>query len=97
MTRRKIAYILTCKHGYFELAQDGTILYDSDRNYRSESGDWKILGLATRHNSNQIIPLEDAANGADIGQGWVHDLDHGTHRMWGMPTYRRAVSVRRAA
>jgi hypothetical protein len=95
----KPVYRLICKRGYFDLAANGEILYDSERNYRRPGNDgheWKVIGFGTRHNSNQIITLEAAANGADIGQGWVHDRDHGTHRMWGMPTYRRAVKVVRA-
>jgi hypothetical protein len=31
--------------------------------------------------------------GANIGQGWVHDLDHGTHRIWGSPTGHRFGSL----
>jgi len=89
----KLKYILHTHRGYFALAADGGILYDSDRNYYSDGIGWKILGIATRHNSSYIIPLEEAANGANIGQGWIHDLDHGTHRMWGSPSYRRAVKV----
>jgi len=88
------AYRLWIKGGwYFILAEDGTILFDSERNYTSTSGEWKIIGIATRHNSHRLVSLKAAANGEPIGQGWVHDLDHGTHRMWGMPKHHRAVNV----
>ena len=88
-------YILYCKCGYFELAQDGTILYDSNRNYHSTSGHWKVLGFATRYNSSSYVTLQAAANGVPIGQGWVYDIDHGTHRMWASPSHLRAISVSR--
>lgn len=91
----KPTYRLHCKAGYFDLAADGTILYDSSRNYRSDSGKWRVVGFGTRFNSQFIVPLDAAANGANIGHGFVHDLDHGSHRVWMMPRDRRAVSVER--
>jgi citrate lyase beta subunit len=43
---------------------------------------WQILGATTRRNAHYIIPLKDIVDGADFGQGWVQDIDHGTRRMW---------------
>lgn len=86
-------YIMWTYAGAYVLAKDGTILYDQTRNYRSDSGQWRVIGISKRHHSHAMVSLEDAANGANIGQGWVHDLDHGTHRMWCMPKSSRATSV----
>lgn len=88
-------YRLYCKVGYFDLATDGTILYDSSRDYYPDSGEWRVLGFGTRFNSRHVVPLAEAADGATIGHGFVHDMDHGTHRTWMMPRDRRAVSVKR--
>jgi hypothetical protein len=95
-------YRITLKAGFVETDAHGHIMRDYDptsgRDYRrAPDGSWMILGFATRHHAQTIIGLEEAANGADIGQGWVHDWDHGTHRMWGMPKHRRAVKVERIA
>lgn len=60
------------------------------------SGRWQIIGIGKRHHSRRLITLAAAANGADIGQGWVHDIDHGYHRMWGGGD-RRIASVSRVA
>lgn len=38
----KTKYILYTHAGHFALAEDGTILYDSARNYRSKSGQWRV-------------------------------------------------------
>lgn len=75
---------------------DGQVLERSDgpRGY-AHSGQWQILGVTRRHNAHQIIPLRDVLNGEDFGQGWIHDLDHGTHRMWGSPTGRRLARLDR--
>lgn len=97
MTVSKPYYIMWTHAGAYVLAEDGTILYDQVRHYRSYSGQWRIIGISKRHHSHDMVSLEDAANGANIGQGWVHDLDHGTHRMWAMPKDRRATSVVRAS
>lgn len=90
---------MTLKNGSaFDLGLDGSVIYDGDRHMtfeRPNGHEWRIVGFSRRHHSRQIISLEDAANGADLGQGWVHDIDHGTRRMWGMPRNRRAVRVER--
>ena len=92
---KQAAYILTTRDGgRFTLSASGAILKDHDRGLEFSGESWRILGFTKRHHSRDIIPIEAAARGEDIGQGWVHDLDHGTHRMWGHPTGRRAVSVR---
>ncbi len=89
-------YGIHLKSGYVDTDSRGRITYDSRRNYSCEPHDgWLILGISTRHNSNCIVSLERAANGESIGQGWIHDLDHGTHRIWGMPKTDRAVRVER--
>ena len=79
------AYILRTTQGVtYELAENGAVLARSNGpqgwNY---SGRWIILGAATRHNAHRVTSLADIADHGVPGQGWVHDLDHGTHRMWG--------------
>ena len=91
MANRDPYYKLTLRDGTrYVLAEGGEVLARSNGprgwNY---SGEWIVLGFTTRHNAHRIISLADALAGANIGQGWVHDLDHGTHRMWGSPTGRR--------
>lgn len=88
-------YLLRLKNGsMWELDEQGRVCYDGSRGMRFSPHDsWRILGFSTRHNANRIISLAEAAAGASIGQGWVHDLDHGTHRMWGSPSWRRAAKV----
>lgn len=77
------------------LGSECDVLHDGTRNMDFAAlGTWKILGFTKRHHSREIISLAEAANGADLGQGWVHDLDHGTHRIWCQPSNHRAVSVR---
>lgn len=90
-------YEMTLKDGsIWILDAEGNILRDGTRGMTfAPDGSWRILGFTTRHNGRAIISLRDAANGADLGQGWVHDCDHGTRRMWGMPRSRRAVSIQR--
>lgn len=46
------------------------------------SGKWIITGFRTRWNSRMMVPLASALDGADIGHGYVCDLDHGTPRTW---------------
>lgn len=82
-------------HDYYLLAEDGGILRDGSRGMEFSGENWKIIGFTTRHNSSHIITLQEAIDGASIGQGWVHDLDHGAHRMWAAPSTRRAVSITR--
>lgn len=54
---------------------------------------WVILGTSTRHNAHHVNRLADvAADAGLLGQGWVHDVDHGQRRMWGN---ERAVSVQK--
>lgn len=93
-----MGYKIVCKSGYVLTDDTGQIRVDAvGRFYRSPQPGphWRILGLTTRHNAHQIIGLAEAANGTWIGQGWIHDMDHGTHRMWSMPRGRRAVRVER--
>lgn len=89
-------YELTLKDGTrYTLAESGAVLDRSDGprgwNY---SGKWIILGFSKRAHSRRVISLQSAMGGEDVGQGWVHDLDHGTHRMWGSPTGHRFSSLR---
>lgn len=89
-------YCMTVKNGaYYYLTENGGILWDGTRDMAFEAphDSWRVIGFTTRHNGNRIITLAEAANGEDIGQGWVHDLDHGTHRMWAMPKYLRARKI----
>lgn len=92
-------YRIDCKLGHVITDDAGRIAEDHvGRSYVCEPHEgWMIVGFTTRLNAHHVITLAQAAEGADIGQGWVHDLDHGTHRMWGHPSYRRAVKVTRIA
>ncbi len=86
---------MTLKDGTrYDLDDNGNVLARSDGPQGWDySGKWRILGFTTRHHSRHIITLADALAGADVGQGWIHDLDHGSHRMWGSPTGRRLASL----
>jgi hypothetical protein len=91
------AYLLTSTEGVcYYLAENGDVIDRSDgpRGWDYKGG-WRILGITRRYHSApfRMVSLADAANGADVGHGIVHDLDHGTHRVWGS---RRLASVRRA-
>ena len=94
-------YTIHCKAGYATTDEAGNLLEDHvGRHYvRSNidvaAGTWRILGIGKRAHSAHLVSLADAANGADIGQGWIHDLDHGSHRMWCNPSSRRATRVTR--
>lgn len=93
MSRKPVYRMTTKGHDYYLLDQDGGILRDGSRGMEFSGENWKIIGLTTRFNSSHIITLQEAINGVNIGQGWVHDLDHGTHRMWGSPSTRRAIKI----
>jgi hypothetical protein len=88
-------YRITLKSGYILTDINGRITLDAaGRHYEcAPRDDWKIVGIGKRHHSAFLVSLAQAAAGESIGQGWVHDVDHGTHRMWAMPTSRRAVKV----
>ena len=89
-----MAYIMTLKSGaIWQLGDDGRVLHDGDRNMGPFSEQWRVIGFSTRFNAHRVISLQEAADGEPIGQGWVHDLDHGFHRVWGHPSNRRAVSI----
>lgn len=67
----------------YTLADDGTVLDRSDGprgwNY---SGQWRVLGFLTRAHSQRMVSFLDALAGAEVGHGFVVDLDHGTRRVW---------------
>lgn len=79
----------------YTLDDDGKVLDRSDgpKGWDYE-GEWTIVGFKKRHHSARTITLDKALAGADVGQGWVVDLDHGTFRLWGSPTGHRLKSVR---
>lgn len=87
-------YKLTTKHGdHFYLEHTGQVIATSDRPGYIYSGEWVILGVTTRHNAHRIISLSELLEGTDPGHGWIHDVDHGTHRVWGHPSDRRFASL----
>lgn len=96
-THKGTRYVLTTKANVrFELDADGAVLTRTDGPEGfAYSGKWIILGATTRWNARHIVTLAELADGADFGQGWIHDLDHGTHRVWGNPSSRRLKSVYR--
>lgn len=76
---------MTTKDGTrFDLTDDGAVIdrTDGPRNW-DYSGKWVIVGFKKRLHSARTITLAEALQGADVGQGWVVDLDHGTLRLWG--------------
>lgn len=92
-----LGYRIDCKQGYVLTDEHGNITRDCvGRDYRrTPDPSWRIAGIATRFNARWLVSLAAAADGANIGQGWIHDVDHGTARMWANPSYRRAVRVTR--
>jgi hypothetical protein len=92
-----ITYEMRLKDGStWIISSECDVLHDGSRHTDFAGlGTWKILGITKRFNSHKIISLAEAADGADLGQGWVHDLDHGSYRVWRQPSNRRVVSVRR--
>lgn len=91
---------ITLKDGAFvDTDTDGRIVRDYDptssRDYRCEPRDaWKIVGITKRFHSRDVATLSDCAHDASyIGQGWIHDIDHGTRREWCSPKHRRATRV----
>lgn len=88
-------YILTTTRGArYELDAHGAVLARSDGPAGWEySGRWVILGAATRHNAHAIVSVADIARDGIPGQGWIHDLDHGTHRVWGNERMRSLRKV----
>lgn len=60
---------------------------------------WRILGFLKRANSglDLMVSLPDAANGADIGHGYVVDWDHGYTRVWMGGKHDRAWMIKRLA
>lgn len=90
-------YRIRMKSGHIDTDSEGRVIHDAcGRDYRCKPHDgWRITGIATRLNARFSVALKDAANGVKIGQGWVRDLDHGTHRLWISPPDRRAVWVER--
>lgn len=54
---------------------------------------WKILGFLRRAHSAQMVPLAEALAGADVGHGFVVDLDHGHTRVWAHPSNRRLARL----
>lgn len=100
---KPIRFVITLKAGArFYCADDGGIIFDGERKYASSgSRSWAILGFSRRWNANYMIPLAEIADmpaeeqAKALGHGIVHDLDHGTHRIWGSPSGNRAVKVER--
>lgn len=79
------AYLMTTTRGTrYVLAADGAVLARSDgpRGWRY-SGQWIIRGAARRWGSLTVVPLAAIAAGADFGQGFIDDWDHGHRRRWG--------------
>lgn len=88
---------MTLKDGIiYKLDDNGNVLDRSDGprgwNY---SGRWTIIGFLRRWNSRKMIPLQAALNGADIGHGYVVDLDGGSMRVWMSPSNHRVSRLER--
>ncbi len=91
----KIAFMMTLKDGtVYRLAENGAVIARTDGPEKFiYSGNWVITGIGKRHHSKMLVSLSDAAGGVDFGQGWVHDWDHGTYRLWANPTGRRVSKI----
>jgi len=86
-------YIIEMEEGSTLLTDwDGNILWDQeDKEIFPPYGARKVFGLAKRLWSSKLVALSRAADGAEIGEGWVRDQDD-----LELPRNRdRAVSVRR--
>lgn len=95
--RAKASYEMHLKNGsVWYLDSDGGVLWDGDRSmgWESPHSTWRIIGFSTRHHSRDVISLADSPV-ANLGQGWIHDLDHGAHRLWGAPSDRKVSKVYR--
>ncbi len=58
------------------------------------SREWRILGVVTRPNGRRVITLPAILRGAQPGQGWIVDHDHGTFRVWrGAPGRLRKLTT----
>lgn len=91
-------YWISCKDGHVITDDKGNILEDHvGRHYVRPIPDasWRIVGFARRFNAHSLVTLAEAAEGADLGHGFVHDEDHGTRRVWMQPMGRRVLSVTR--
>lgn len=90
---------MTLKDGtWYDLDDGGAVLRRSDGPDNWDySGNWIIVGFKTRHNSTATVSLREALNGADVGQGWIVDKDHGTYRLWGSPSGRRLSRIERVS
>ena len=89
-------YVVTDRDGWITEAYEGENRRDGP--YRSSGHGWRILGFGRRHWANHPqVSLAEAAAGADLGQGWIWDWDHGTIRQWCMPKHGRAVRVEACA
>lgn len=76
------------------LDSNGGVLYDGSRamSWEAPHTTWRILGFSKRFHSHTVIKLANSI-GEDLGQGWIHDFDHGTHRVWGSPRARKIDAV----
>lgn len=87
-------YRITLKNGHVYTTDDhGNVISRTDGPRNWPYSNWRIIGFTTRHNARRIVSLADAVNGAPCGQGWIHDIDHGTRRMWAHPTTQRLRSI----
>jgi hypothetical protein len=90
-------YRMTTTRGtIYVLAENGAVLSRSNGPKGWDySGKWVILGATTRFNARAIIGLSEIAENGIPGQGWIHDLDHGTHRSWGSERMRSLQIIER--
>lgn len=86
--------MITTRGNVYTLADDGRVLACSNGPKGWDySGKWVIVGFTKRHHSRAVLPLDAVLKGGDVGQGWVHDLDHGTRRVWGTERLRSLVKI----
>jgi hypothetical protein len=87
------AYVLETARATYYLDENGAVIARTNgpRGW-DYSGKWIIRGFLRRWNAGMIYAtVQEAADGVDIGHGYVADLDHGTMRVWGN---ERATDVR---
>lgn len=84
----------TTRGNRYVLDDEGYVLARSDgpRGWDYARG-WRITGIAKRWHSAVSVKLAAIVAGADRGQGWIRDWDHGTYRAWGGERMRSLTHV----
>ena len=73
-------YSLFARGTYYTLNEKGYFLVDNEF-----SKNWRLYGISTRYNSRPVLwkELKKQLNKNKRIEGYIHDIDYGTHRFWG--------------